>query len=61
VLSGGGAELKGFARALAESMLIAVIPADAFRSFDVAKTAGNIGMDTRPMTVALGLALGGAA
>jgi type IV pilus assembly protein PilM len=61
VLSGGGAELTGFARALAESMLIAVIPADAFKSFDVAKTAGNIGMDTRPMTVALGLALGGAA
>jgi type IV pilus assembly protein PilM len=61
ILTGGGAELTGFADALAHSMRIAVIPADAFSSVEVAKSAGKSGLDTRPMTVALGLALGGTA
>ena len=62
ILTGGGAQLTGFAAALGESMRISVIAADAFASVDVAKAANKGGTsDTRTMTVALGLALGGAA
>jgi type IV pilus assembly protein PilM len=62
VLTGGGAQLTGFSEALGESMRIQVIPADAFAFVDVAKGADKSGThDPARMTVAIGLALGGAA
>lgn len=60
VLSGGGAQLPGFGRALAELTLVPVAEGDPFRS--VARPKGAVrSEDDRTMAVALGLALGSAA
>ncbi|MBX3068525.1 MAG: type IV pilus assembly protein PilM [Cryobacterium sp.] len=61
VLSGGGAQLSGFADALSEMTRIPVALGDTFGTVDVAKDAAR-GVQTQfGMNVALGLALGGAA
>lgn len=61
VLSGGGSRLQGLAQGLGELTRLQVIPADAFRTFDVARTLRKDSGDQLGMTVALGLALGRAA
>ena len=61
VLTGGGAQLLGFADALSEMTRIPVVLGDTFGSIDVAKDAAKGTQDQRGLNVALGLALGGAA
>ena len=59
VLSGGGAQLPGFGRALSELTLVPVVDGDPFQGVTrarSAKTDADAGM-----AVALGLALGSAA
>jgi len=59
ILTGGGADLQGFARALSEALRVQVIPADAFSTVEVSKLAAKTPIAERQsMTVALGLALG---
>ena len=61
VLTGGGAQLIGFADALSEMTRIPVVLGDTFGSIDVAKDAARGTQDQVGLNVALGLALGGAA
>lgn len=62
ILTGGGAELQGFSRALADNLRVQVVPADAFSTVDVSRAAAKaMGADRQSMTVALGLALGSVA
>ena len=61
VLSGGGAQLLGFADALSEMTRIPVVLGDTFGSIDVAKDAARGTQGQLGLNVALGLALGGAA
>lgn len=59
VLSGGGAQLPGFARALSELTLVPVVDGDPFAG--VNRPKGTRSDADRSMAVALGLALGSAA
>lgn len=59
VLSGGGAQLPGFGRALSELTLVPVVDGDPFHA--VARPKNNRSTADRSMAVALGLALGSAA
>ena len=61
VLTGGGAQLIGFADALSEMTRIPVVLGDTFGSIDVAKDAARGTQGQLGLNVALGLALGGAA
>lgn len=61
VLTGGGAQLLGFADALSEMTRIPVVLGDTFGSIDVAKEAARGSQSQLGLNVALGLALGGAA
>ncbi|MEO7349945.1 MAG: type IV pilus assembly protein PilM [Terrimesophilobacter sp.] len=61
VLSGGGAQLFGFADALSEMTRIPVVLGDTFGSINVAKDAARGTQSQLGLNVALGLALGGAA
>lgn len=60
VLSGGGAELPGFAEALTEVTRLEVVTGDPFQRVDFSRRlqAGEHGQDRSSMTVALGLAIG---
>ena len=61
VLTGGGAQLLGFADALSELTRIPVVLGDTFGSIDVSKEAARGSQSQLGLNVALGLALGGAA
>lgn len=61
ILTGGGAQLLGFADALSEMTRIPVVLGDTFGSIDVARDASRGSQGPLGMNVALGLALGGAA
>lgn len=61
ILTGGGAQLVGFADALSEMTRIPVVLGDTFGSIDVARDASRGTQSQLGMNVALGLALGGAA
>jgi type IV pilus assembly protein PilM len=61
VLTGGGAQLLGFADALSEMTRIPVVLGDTFGSIDVSREASKGSQSQLGMNVALGLALGGAA
>lgn len=61
VLTGGGAQLLGFADALSEMTRIPVVLGDTFGSIDVSKEAARGSQSQLGLNVALGLALGGAA
>jgi len=61
VLTGGGAQLLGFADALSEMTRIPVVLGDTFGSIEVARDASRGTQSQLGMNVALGLALGGAA
>jgi type IV pilus assembly protein PilM len=62
VLTGSGARMTGLATVLADFAQLQVIPADAFSTVDVRKSAHkNSPVDLQTMTVALGLAIGRAA
>lgn len=61
VLTGGGAQLFGFADALSEMTRIPVVLGDTFGSIDVSRDAAKGTQSQLGMNVALGLALGGAA
>ena len=61
VLSGGGAQLLGFADALSEMTRISVVLGDTFGGIEVSKDAGKGTQGQLGLNVALGLALGGAA
>ena len=61
VLSGGGAQLVGFADALSEITRVPVVMGDTFGSIDVSREASRGSQSQFSMNVALGLALGGAA
>jgi type IV pilus assembly protein PilM len=62
VLSGGGAQLSGFADALSEFTRLPVDSNEPFAGFTVAKGAGKAGTATsESIAVALGLAIGTAA
>lgn len=61
VLTGGGAQLHGFADALSEMTRIPVVLGDTFGSIDVSRDAAKGTQSQLGMNVALGLALGGAA
>ncbi len=61
VLTGGGAQLLGFADALSEMTRIPVVIGDTFGSIDVSREASRGSQSQLGMNVALGLALGGAA
>lgn len=61
VLTGGGAQLLGFADALSEMTRIPVVLGDTFGGIDVAKDAARGTQSQLGLGVALGLALGGAA
>lgn len=61
VLTGGGAQLLGFADGLSEMTRIPVVLGDTFGSIDVSKDAAKGTQSQLGMNVALGLALGGAA
>ena len=61
VLSGGGAQLPGLARAISEALRLQVIVASPSSTVEVAKSVQRTGRAFDTMTVALGLALGQAA
>lgn len=61
VLTGGGAQLLGFADALSEMTRIPVVLGDTFGSIDVSRDASKGSEGQLGMNVALGLALGGEA
>ncbi len=61
VLTGGGAQLLGFADALSEMTRIPVVLGDTFGSIDVSRDAAKGTQSQLSLNVALGLALGGAA
>jgi type IV pilus assembly protein PilM len=61
VLTGGGAQLLGFADALSEMTRIPVVLGDTFGSIDVSRDAARGTQGQLGLNVALGLALGGAA
>lgn len=62
ILTGGGGDLPGFARALSDNLRVPVVAADAFSTVDVSRNAArDLGPDRQSMTVALGLALGSVA
>ena len=60
VLTGGGAELPGFADSLTEVTRLEVVTGDPFQRVDLSRRlqAGGHGQDLSSMTVALGLAVG---
>lgn len=58
ILTGGGGELPGLARALSDTVRLPVVAAEAFGSFDVPKGTLKPESDPQTLTVALGLALG---
>lgn len=61
VITGGGAQLLGFADALSEITRIPVVVGDTFGGIDVSKDAARGTQSQAGLNVALGLALGGAA
>ena len=61
VITGGGAQLLGFADALSEITRIPVVVGDTFGGIDVSKDAARGTQSHAGLNVALGLALGGAA
>lgn len=62
VLTGGGAQLPGLGRTLADTLRIQVVDAAAFNNVEVSNQASKmLGKDAQSMTVALGLALGSVA
>jgi type IV pilus assembly protein PilM len=62
VLTGGGAELSGFGRALGDALRMQIIAANAFSTVEVSRPAAKtMGNEANAMTVALGLALGSVA
>lgn len=62
ILSGGGAQLRGFSQALGESTRIQVVSTDPFGTVDVSRQAKKAASaDSQAFAVALGLALGSAA
>jgi type IV pilus assembly protein PilM len=62
ILSGGGAQLRGFSQALGETTRTQVISSDPFSTVDVSRQGKKAaGADPNTLAVALGLALGSAA
>lgn len=59
VLTGGGAQLPGFAAALFELTRVTVISNDSFKDMRMGRSASSGSASTTSMSVALGLALGG--
>jgi type IV pilus assembly protein PilM len=62
-ISGGGSELPGFAKALADATRLPVFAPDPFERFSIARTITSDTLKTSAagVTVAAGLALGSAA
>lgn len=61
VLTGGASRLRGFASALGELTRVAVDTSDGFSGVRLSKSPAQGGSSSEGMTIALGLALGGAA
>ena len=61
ILTGGAAQLPGLAQSLGDVTRLKVIPADPFATVDASKAVRKFDtIDPKSMTVALGLAIGGA-